>query len=293
MPAREYVNAYLDLLCRVRERRIPVAVRMYLQDNPGHRSRQAQQARQAHSALTSRIPSLPGYVASTPTPGGFQVQGKQYLSHSISRVFIGKGAPNEIQDTIYLASLCNLVDVGTLAAYANLNLGMDCGGFVANYWGIGRPTLTHHNPTGSDGFKPRWIWDAYRACRRTTLDEIQPDDAAVFFDHVYNENPSIPAPLVNGVYDTTRGSKAFHIGVVAAKTAVAGSNRVTLEIAESSGGPARGGGDGVNVRSLGQVTATVSHGLVYCPEGNNRIYFVGRPNANPPYLPYPPDHLST
>lgn len=290
MPASDYVSTYLHLWCRINDQQATVAVRKYLQDNPEHRSMQAQRARQAHAALMHRIPSLSGYVANTPSPGGFQVQGDQYLSHSISRTFIGKGAPNEIQDTIYLASLCGLVDAGTLAAYADNNLGMDCGGFVANYWGIGRPTLTHHNPTGSDGFKPRWIWETYRAQRRTTLDEIQPDDAAVFFDHVYNENPSIPAPLVNGAYDTTRGSKAFHIGLVATKTPVAGTNRVILEIAESSGAPASSGGDGVNVRSLGQIPATVSHGLVYCPDGNNRIYFVGRPNADPPY---PPENQST
>ena len=119
MPASKYVSTYLHLWCRVNGQQATVAVRKYLQVG----SEQAQRARQAHAALMSRIPSLSGYVANTPSPGAFQVQGDQYLSHSISRTFIGKGAPNEIQDTIHLASLCGLVDLGTLAAYAENNLG--------------------------------------------------------------------------------------------------------------------------------------------------------------------------
>ena len=71
-------------------------------------------------------------------------------------------------------------------------------------------------------------------------------------------------------------------------TAIPATNQVDLEIAESSGAKATSGGTGVNVRSLGRVTATVAKGLVYCPDGNNRIYFTGKQG---PVTPYPPTVL--
>jgi hypothetical protein len=73
--------------------------------------------------------------------------------------------------------------------------------------------------------------------------------------------------------------------VVSAVTAITGTNQVDLDIAESSGAKASSGGNGVNVRSLGKVTATVAKGLVYCPDGNNRIYFTGKQGAVTPYPP--------
>jgi hypothetical protein len=60
---------------------------------------------------------------------------------------------------------------------------------------------------------------------------------------------------------------------------------VDLDIAGSSGARASGGDTGVNDRALGQVKATVAKGLVYCPDGNNRIYFTGTPGAVAPCLP--------
>jgi hypothetical protein len=45
------------------------------------------------------------------------------------------------------------------------------------------------------------------------------------------------------------------------------------------------GGNGVNMRSLGKVTATVAKGLVYCMSGQSRIYFTGRQGPANPYAP--------
>src|SRR6185295_600937 len=123
-------------------------------------------------------------------PTVFSVQGDQYVTTSLWRVYHGKGAPNEIQDAIWLASLCGLVDEGTLAMYADNNLGIDCGGFVANYWGMGRPDPANPNPTGATGYKPRTIWGLYPGLRRKTAAEIRPDDAAVFFQDVKNDDPN-------------------------------------------------------------------------------------------------------
>jgi hypothetical protein len=119
--------------------------------------------------------------------------------------------------------------------------------------------------------------------------EIEEDDAAIFFKDVKNDDPNLAAQqIAGGGYDTGSGSQAFHIGVVSSVTAIPSTNQVDLEIAESSGAPATSGGNGVNVRSLGRVTATVAKGLVYCPDGKNRIYFTGKQG---PVSPYPPTVL--
>jgi len=37
--------------------------------------------------------------------------------------------------------------------------------------------------------------------------------------------------------------------------------------------------------AVSAATATVAKGLVYCPSGENRIYFTGRQGAVAPYMP--------
>jgi hypothetical protein len=232
------------------------------------------------------LPKLAGVGAGKLLPSVFEVQGDKYVTTSLQRVYSGKGAPDEIQDALWLASLCGLVNDGTVATYADNNLGVDCGGFVANYWGIGHPTVSIPNPTGALGYKPRYIWGMFPGLRRKSAAEIHADDAAVFFQDVKNDDPNVAAAqLPNGSYDRKTGSQAFHIGVVSSVSIGPGTNQVTLEIAESSGATASSGGNGVNVRSLDPVTATVAKGLVYCPSGENRIYFTGRQGAVAPYMP--------
>jgi hypothetical protein len=259
-------------------------VRNYLQSGKGQ---QSTRAANAYTQLLSSLPRLAGLAAGKQLPDIFEVEGDKYVKTSLWRVYNGKGAPDEIQDALWLASLCGLVDESTLGTYTDNNLGIDCGGFVANYWGIGRPSLTSPNPAGATGFKPRAIWGMFPALRRKTPGEIQPDDAAIFFQDVKSDDPNIAAQQKqDSSYDTKTGSQAFHIGLVSAVSVVAGTNLVDLTIAESSGASASSGGNGVNVRPLGRVTATVANGLVYCPDGANRIYFAGRPGSAPPYAPY-------
>lgn len=281
MAADYYVNKYLDTWCWVKDTFTVARVRNYLQSGKGA---QATRAATAYSQLMSGLPKLAGLAAGKPLPDVFQVQGDQYIKTSLWRVYNGKGAPNEIQDAIWLASVCGLVDSASLRGYVDNNLGVDCGGFVANYWGIGRPSVTNTNPNGATGYLPRTIWGLNPGLRRKNPSEIQVDDAAVFFKDVKSDDPNIPAKKNSeGSYDTSSGSQAFHIGVVSS-VSVSG-NQVDLEIAESSGAPASSGGNGVNVRSLGKVTATVAKGLVYCPDGANRIYFVGHQGSPSPYMP--------
>jgi hypothetical protein len=178
-----------------------------------------------------------------------------------------------------------LVDETSINQYCDDNLGIDCGGFVANYWGLGRPNGSNPNPTGADGFKPRTIWGMFPGLRRKSAADIQPDDAVIFFKDVKGDDPNIVARKgSDGKYDTTTGSQAFHIAVVSAITPGSGDT-INLEIAESSGAAAASGGNGVNVRNLGQVTAKVAKGFVYCMDGKNRIYFTGQQGSAQPYMP--------
>jgi hypothetical protein len=286
MSASEYVRTYLQLqVWNTDVTLTKISVRNYLQSGMGG---QSTRAANAYNQLLAALPKqldTPGRTL----PATFQVRGDKYVTTSLWRVYNGKGTPTEIQGALWLALLCGLVDDKTLTTYADNNLGIDCGGFVANYWGIGAPSVSAPSPTGATGFKPRTIWGMYPKLQRKSASEIEEDDAAIFFKDVKNNDPNIVAQqITGGGYDSASGSQAFHIGVVSAVTAIPATNQVDLEIAESSGAKATSGGNGVNVRSLGRVTATVAKGLVYCPDGNNRIYFTGKQG---PVTPYPPTVL--
>jgi hypothetical protein len=232
------------------------------------------------------VKKLAGLGAGRQLPKVFTIAGDQYITTSLWRVYHGKGAPNEIQDAIWLASLCGLVDEGSLSSYVDNNLGVDCGGFVANYWGIGRPSVNSTDPPGSTGFLPRTLWGTYRN-HRTSPSEIRADDAAVFFKDVKYDNPDLAASKnSDGSYNMASGSQAFHIGLVSSVSTAPGNGMLNLEIAESSGALASSRGNGVNVRSLGPVKATVANGLVYCLDGTNRVYFTGGPSKLQTYMPY-------
>jgi hypothetical protein len=279
--AAEYVSRYLRLqVWYDKQSTTVIQVKNYLQSGLG---KQSANAAKAYQDLLRALPKLVG----KPLGNVLEVDGDKYLAKSLWRVYNGKGAPNEIQDALYLATLCGLVEGSKQQTYADSNLGIDCGGFVANYWGMGRPSEADLNPNGSTGFKPRTIWGMFPKLQRKAASEIEADDAAVFFKDVKSDDPNIAAQpnAAGGGYDSSTGSQAFHIGVVQSVNAIAGTDQVNLTIAESSGAPASSGGNGVNVRDLGQVKAMVSKGLVWCPDGANRIYFVGNDGPVSSYLP--------
>ncbi|MFN7924037.1 MAG: hypothetical protein U0Q16_28300 [Bryobacteraceae bacterium] len=283
MPASSYVNTYLNLDCWVGDTFTTTWVRNYLQSGLDDKAKNAAMAYADFVRGVGKLLGKPGLGA---LPNLFEIKGDEYLATSMWRVYNGKGAPDEIQDALWLASLCGLVDDTSVDKYCDNYLGIDCGGFVANYWGMGHPSKGAFNPTGATGFKPRTIWGLYPSLRRRSAPEIRVDDAAIFFKDVKNDNPDIMAGKnPDGSYNTSSGSQAFHIGLVSSVT-LAGANSVTLEIAESSGATTPNGGTGVNVRSLGTVAATVANKLVYCPDGKNRIYFIGSQSAAFPYPPY-------
>jgi len=271
MTPEEYVGVYLNLWCWIGDVFTAARVRNYLK-NDGT-SAQSNRAKLAHAALLTAVRKLAG-LGGRALPPVFEVNGDKYVTTSLQRVYEGKGAPDEIQDVLWLASLAGLVDETTFQTYVDRNLGLDCGGFVANYWGLSHPTTFDPNPKGATGVLPRAIWNTYP--HRASASAIQVGDAAVFFQDVKGNNPDIGAKQkVDGTYDTSSGSQAFHIGVVASNRLLADGR---LDIADSSGSAsATSGGNGVKVRLLTNVKPVVANGLVYCMDGANRIYFTAKP----------------
>lgn len=283
MTPSEYVYTYLYFYSWVYDRFVVTQVKNYLQSGKGNQSTRAQAAYLALRKGLNKQLGRPG----SELPATFEMEGYTVISTSLWRVFNGKGAPDEIQDVLWLAAVCGLVTPSTVRSYVDDNLGIDCGGFVANYWGMGHPVPGNYSPTGATGFKPRYIWGMNQSLRRRRPEDIRVGDAAIFFQDVKGDNPDVAAKQkADGSYDTTSGSQAYHIGLVSDVSCAAGTSQVTLEIAESSGATAESGGSGVNVRSAGTATARVAGGYVYFPAGNDRIYFAGPAKAPNPYLPY-------
>jgi hypothetical protein len=268
-------------------RRAPIV--NYLQHNDSTQDRSAAGAQRTLRAL------LPG---ATGNPNvnrvkTFNYNDYDYINNSISRCFIGKACPWEIQETLQLASEVGAVAESNLLEYCRSSLGVDCGGFVANYWGEACPHMGAVAPAGWDGILPRgfWsnvqIWPDVMSRRRQRASNVQPGDAAIFFKDVKDNNPDIvkqrdsAGRLIQGT-----GSEAFHIGLVNG-VGYAGDDFTSLEIADSSGKASIYGGTGVNVRAASVVSTGQSGKWVYCQVGENeRVYFVGPPSGWGPETAY-------
>ena len=223
----------------------------------------------------------------------FNFDDYDYIPTSIHRTFIGKACPWEIQETIQLASSIGIVNDQNIDKYCHDNVGVDCGGFVAAYWGEAVPHMAAPNPAMATGISPRSFWadsttwpDVLRR-RRTDAGAIQPGDAAIFFKGVKDNNPDILAKKgSDGQWIEGSGSQAFHIGVVN-NIGASGGAITMLEIAESSGAASIFGGNGVNVRTA-QVAGTGKSGAyVYAEVGSKeRIYFLAPIPGAGPEMPY-------
>ena len=271
MSPSEYVSTYLNLPVFLGGPQVvKTSIRNYLQSGLGLQSVLAEAAKsRLFSALTTRIGIRGNY------PPVFTFENTEIVTKSILRVFMGKGAPDEIQKVLWLAARCELLDRGTISSYCDGNLGLDCGGFVANYWGIGRPSAGDDHPVGWSGLKPRYIWHTHRAFRRKDWSEIQVGDGVVCFRGVKKDNPD--QALTRNSY----GSEAFHIGLVAFVAPGTGESTILLRIAESSGAQRSDGGNGVHVRNAGEVEVKVARSLAYYETpSHERSYFVG-PSRQP------------
>lgn len=259
-------------------RRAPII--NYLQHDGG---KQDARAADALRILRGLLPRATG-IAHVNQVRTFNFNDYDYINNSISRCFIGKACPWEIQETLQLASEVDAVSEANLLEYCRNSLGVDCGGFVANYWGEACPHMVDVAPVGWSGILPRgfWandqIWPGVKSRRRQKASDVRTGDAAIFFKDVKDNNPDLAKQRgSDGKLIAGTGSEAFHIGLVNT-VGCGGDNFTSLEIAESSGASSMYGGTGVNVRTANILSSGKSGKWVYCePATNERIYFVAPP----------------
>jgi hypothetical protein len=267
----------------------PAPITRYLQNNG---STQANNAGAKWAALKTKLTNVTK-IKNVNTVKTFNYDNWDYINNSIKRTFIGKATPWEIQETLQIASQVGAVN--DLRQYCESSLGVDCGGFVAAYWGEACPHMVKVDPLGFDGILPRNFWasgpvfpDA-QARRRTAASKVRRGDAAIFFKDVENNNPDQAKqrdPTTKKLIEKT-GSEAFHIGLVN-DVGYSGSDFTSLEIAESAGDFEAGrSAKGVNVRSATVQDTGMSGKWVYCQTGaNTRVYFVEPPAGWGPETAY-------
>lgn len=276
MSPGEYAKSYANLFTWFWNgddwvsRRAPII--NYLQNNHNPQSARALAAEAALRRVMDRE------IGSDARKKTFRYVEYDYINNSIKRCFIGKACPWEIQETLQLASEIGALSEPKLLDYCLNILGVDCGGFVANYWGEACPHMAHPAPPGFDGILPRGFWantqlfpDVMKR-RRKTLESVRPGDAAIHFKDVVKNNPDIVKQGTPGHYIAGTGSEAFHIGLV---ETISSS---TIAIAESSEGKKSLGGNGVGVREAAVEEVGKSGEWVYCKTGANTwLYFVAPP----------------
>jgi len=111
--AAEYVSRYLRLqVWYDKQSTTTIQVKNYLQSGKGP---QSANANIAYQKLQGALPKLLGK-----NPGNtFEFEEENYVTSSLWRVYNGKGSPSEIQDALYLALLCGLVDGKGVQTYAD------------------------------------------------------------------------------------------------------------------------------------------------------------------------------
>ena len=132
MVPNRYPAVYLNIPAPMGDRQSTqmVLVRNYLQSGKGDQSTRAEAAR---DALARKIGEELGLKGPT-LPLNFKIDDYNISSLSFRRVFLGKGAPDEIQDVLWLAARYKLVDRLNVQGYCDRNLGIDFGGFVSYLW---------------------------------------------------------------------------------------------------------------------------------------------------------------
>lgn len=247
----------------------------YLQNNG---SVQAGNAAAAYKTLMTALAQKSG-IPGVAGRKNFNFDDYDYINSSINRCFIGKACPWEIQETLQLASQFAIFATESLTTYCLKNLGVDCGGFVANYWGEACPHMNEPTPANWTGMLPRFFWTQDKSRRRAKASDVSTGDAVIFFEGNL-ANPDKPDQKGSDGKWTNVGTRAFHIAVVE-KAGHSNGEFTSLSVAESSGAPSKFGGSGVNVRDVVITGTGAVGGWVRCEEGRDssahHLYFVAPP----------------
>lgn len=133
----------------------------------------------------------------------FTVDGYTILMMSIVRVYCGKGSPQEINDALWLAHRYGKIlnhankkpHAKSLQQYADAYVGMDCNGYVGNFFGI--------NPSTSI--------DTYALTRRKSVSEIQENDVCVWYRPWKSSKKYGHIGLINTIETRTESGFKFEL----------------------------------------------------------------------------------
>jgi hypothetical protein len=182
---------------------------------------------------------------------------------AVACVFMGKGSPSEIADAVWLASRYGLIGIEpkrtnfskvptrTVTQFCSDCIGLDCNGYVNNYFSFGRD-------------KSIDTYDVnYPNSRRQSPEEIRTGDAVIFIEEndAAAKNAKAPAPAA-GLYK--------HIAAVENAKAV-GKDQLELTLVQS-GGPDLG----LHVSTETKPIFNYGKG-VHFTSGSRKAYFVPPP----------------
>ena len=216
--ARSYhqLNTVLD-----NDQIVTVCIDKYLQNNGSKRNK---------DGLAAKDAIINGMVAETNTSWAaytFSIKGRLVTKVDMVYVFMGKGSPSEIARAVWLASRYGLILIDpprknpsqvptrTLTEFCDDCLGLDCNGFVNNFFSFKRDKSI----STYDGKYPKG--------RRQRLSEVQANDVVVFIeeDDATAKNPKA---------GPTSGTSYPHIALIDA-VSPAGPDQLLLSLVQSSG----------------------------------------------------------
>jgi hypothetical protein len=209
MAPEVYARRYLNLSALLEDFSIcEVKIDRYLNsgvlysDTPEKASPRAKRAQAAYFKLYRAIAEELG-LKRKPVPLTFSIAQIALELLGVKRCFDGKGSPREIRHVLWLASRYGHLQWATAQTYCTDNLGLDCNGFVANYYGLIPDYLSTSD---------------FDKNSRHNFDEIQAGDVIVF----YKTLPKSPKP------------NCSHVAVVGSDPQISG-NTLTFAIVQSSG----------------------------------------------------------
>ncbi len=163
-------------------------------NNPTHA--RAVRAHGEKDLLLGKISEALGHPG-TP-PSSFVLDGRMVARADLQRTFSGKGSPAQIRTTLWVASKFGRLTSHTARTYTDNYIGLDCNGFVGNYWGMDANTEI----------------DAYDKNPRRDPKTIEVGDALIFYHR--------------------GGGSPFHIAVID-DLQIIGTDKIALTIVQSAG----------------------------------------------------------
>jgi len=223
MTPSQYADCYLKRNTVLdNDQIVTIRIDKYLQNNGSTRNK---------NGLAAKDAIIGAMVAETKTSWAahtFNIGGWLVGKVDVACVFMGKGSPSEVANAIWLASRYGLILIDpkrknhsgvrtrTLTEFCDDCVGLDCNGFVNNYFSFSRDKSI-------DTYDVR-----YPQARRQSAEEVKADDVLVFIE----EDDTAAKDLKAG---RPGGTSYKHIAVIDA-VAPAGKDQLLLTLVQSSGG---------------------------------------------------------